>query len=85
MHARGSGHNGGEKRNVLIVSVLLSRSIYFALRSETQGGVKVLRMRLQTVLLHVAAASDPVVCDGQVEDQAPALCGLERERGLFIE
>jgi hypothetical protein len=34
-------HNGGEKGNVLIVSVLLSITIYFALRSETQGGVKV--------------------------------------------
>jgi hypothetical protein len=45
VHAGGSGHNGGEKRNVLIVSVLLSIAIYFALRSETQGGVKVLRMR----------------------------------------
>ena len=43
MHAGGSGHNGGERRNVLIVSVLLSTAIYFALRSETQGGVKVLR------------------------------------------
>ena len=39
MHAGGSGHNGGEKRNVLIVSVMLSITIYFALRSETQGGV----------------------------------------------
>ena len=45
VHAGGSGDNGGEKSNVLIVSVLLSIAIYFALRSETQGGVKVLRMR----------------------------------------
>ena len=44
VHAGGSGHNGGEKGNVLIASVLLSITIYFALRSETQGGVKVLRM-----------------------------------------
>ena len=29
-------------------------------------------MRQGPVLLHVAAAADPVVCDGQVEDQAPA-------------
>ena len=39
VHAGESGHNGGEKRNVLIVSVLLSIAIYFALRSEKQGGV----------------------------------------------
>ena len=44
VHAVGCAHNGGEKGNVLIVSVLLSITIYFALRSETQGGVKVLRM-----------------------------------------
>ena len=33
------------RKDVLIVSVLLSITIYLALRSETQGGVKVLRMR----------------------------------------
>ncbi len=32
----------------------------------------VLFVRQGPVLLHVAAAADPVVCDGQVEDQAPA-------------
>ena len=36
MHVGGSGHNGGEKRNVLIVSVLLSMAIYFAQR-DTRG------------------------------------------------
>jgi hypothetical protein len=45
MHAGGSGLNGGEKRNVLIVSILLPIVIDFALRSETQGGVEVLGMR----------------------------------------
>ena len=44
-YLEGSGHNGGEKGNVLIVSVLLSITIYFALRSETQGGVKVLKRK----------------------------------------
>ena len=44
VHAGGSGHIGGQKRNVLIVSVLLSITIYFAQSSETQGGVKVLRL-----------------------------------------
>ena len=45
VHAGGCGHNGGEQRNVLIVSVMLPIAIDFALRSETQGGVKVLGMR----------------------------------------
>jgi hypothetical protein len=45
VHAGGSGHNGGEKRNVLVVSVLLPIAVNFALRSEPQGGVKVLGMR----------------------------------------
>ena len=27
---------------------------------------------MANLLLHVAAASDPVMCDGQVEDKAPA-------------
>jgi hypothetical protein len=39
------GHNGGEKRNVLIVIVLLLIAIHYALRSKPQGGVKVLGMR----------------------------------------
>jgi len=45
MHAGGSGHNGGKKRNVLIVIVLLPIAIDLALRCETQGGVEVLGMR----------------------------------------
>jgi hypothetical protein len=45
VHAGGSGHNGGEKRNVLVVSVLLPIAVNFAQRSEPQGGVKVLGMR----------------------------------------
>jgi hypothetical protein len=46
VHAGGSGHNGGEKRNVLVVSVLLPTAVNFALRSEPQGGVKVLGMMM---------------------------------------
>ena len=45
MHAGGGAENGGEKRNVLVVSVLLPIAVNFALRSESQGGVKVLGMR----------------------------------------
>ena len=45
VHAGGCGHNGGEKRNVLIVSVLLPVTVNFPLRSETLGGIEVLGMR----------------------------------------
>jgi hypothetical protein len=44
VHAGGSGHNGGEKRSVLVVSVLLPIAVNFALRSEPPGGVKVLEV-----------------------------------------
>jgi hypothetical protein len=37
--------NGGEKRNVLIVSVLLPIAICLALRSKTQRRIEVLGMR----------------------------------------
>ena len=44
-HAGGRGHKGGEKRNVLIVSILLPIGIDLALRVEPQGDVKGLGMR----------------------------------------
>ena len=47
---------GGEKRNVLIVSVLLPIAVNFTLRSKTQRRIEVLGMRYQTLLLHVATA-----------------------------
>ena len=72
MHACACADNGGEKRNVLIVSVLLPIAVNFALRSNTQRRIDVLGMRLQTLLLHVATAPKTVVGHGQVEDQAPA-------------
>jgi hypothetical protein len=59
-------------RNVLIVSVLLPIAVNFALRSKTQRRIEVLGMRSQTVLMHVASGALTVVCDGQVDDQAPA-------------
>jgi hypothetical protein len=37
--------NGAEKRRVLIVSVLLSVALNFALRSKTQRRIEVLGMR----------------------------------------
>ena len=73
MHACACADNGGEKRNVLIVSVLLPVAINFARRSKTQRRIEVLGSdKLQTVLMHVATAPKTVVGHGQVEDQAPA-------------
>jgi hypothetical protein len=42
-----------EKRNVLIVSVLLLIGIYLTLRSNTQRRIQILRVRQAPVLLHV--------------------------------
>ena len=72
MHACACADNGREKRNVLIVSILLPIAVNFALRSNTQRRIDVLGMRLQTLLLHVATAPKTVVGHGQVEDQALA-------------
>jgi hypothetical protein len=44
VHAGGCAHDGREKRNVLIVIVLLPISINFTLRSKTQRYIKVLGM-----------------------------------------
>jgi len=55
MHAGGCAHDIGEKRNVLIVSVLLPIGVELTLRNNTHWTVKVLRMRQYAVLLHVAA------------------------------
>ena len=73
VHTGGSGHDGGEKRNVLAVSVLLHISIDLALRSETQGQVDVLRDRQVAILQGVAATPITVVHDAEVEDQAARL------------
>jgi hypothetical protein len=45
VHAGGCAHDGGEKRNVLIVSILLPTAVNFTLRSKTQRRIEVLRMR----------------------------------------
>ena len=49
----GCAHDSGEKRNVLIVSVLLPIGVDLTLRSNTDRAVKVLRVRQLAVLLHV--------------------------------
>ena len=55
MHAGGGTKDRGEKRNVLIVSLLLLIGSYLTLRSNTQRRIPVLRVRQAPVLLHVAA------------------------------
>ena len=45
VHAVGCAHDSGEKRNVLIVSVLLPIAVNFTLRSKTQRCIEVLGMR----------------------------------------
>jgi hypothetical protein len=85
VHACACADNGGEKRNVLIVSVLLPIDVNLALRSKTQRRIDVHGMRFQTVLLHVATAPQTVVGHGQVEDQAPAArCILEVAAELHV-
>ena len=51
----GCAHDSGEKRNVLIVSVLLPIGVDLTLRSNTQRAIEVLGVCEQTVLLHEAA------------------------------
>jgi hypothetical protein len=75
VRAGGGADNGGEKRNILVVSVLLPIIIDLALRSKTQRRIEVLRKREQPVLLRVATAPKAFIrfmCDTLVEDQAPA-------------
>jgi hypothetical protein len=55
VHAAASTHDSGEKRNVLIVSVLLPIGVDLTLRSNAQRAIKVLWVCEQTVLQHVAA------------------------------
>jgi hypothetical protein len=59
-HAGGCARNGGEKRNVLIVSVLLPIAIDLALRSNVQRRVDVLRMCRAPILQGVAATPTTV-------------------------
>jgi len=55
VHAAAGGDYSGEKRNVLIVSVLLHIGVDLTLRSNTQRAIEVLGVCEQTVLLHEAA------------------------------
>ena len=85
VHAGGCAHDGGEKRNVLIVTVLLPIAVNFTLRSKTQRRIEVLWIRYHTFLLHVATAPKTVVGHGQIEDQASAArCVLEVAADLNV-
>ncbi len=55
MHAAAGGDYSWEKKNVLIVSVLLPIGVDLTLRSNTQRAIEVLGVCEQTVLLHVDA------------------------------
>ena len=72
MHAGGCARNGGEKRNVLIVSELLPKAIGLALRSNMQRRVDVLRVCQAPILQGVTTTPITVMGDAEVEDQAPA-------------
>ena len=53
MHAGVSGDDGGQKRNVLIVSALLRIAIDLALRSKTHRRVEILGVGEVHILLNV--------------------------------
>ena len=72
MHAGGGTNDHGEKRNVLIVSVLLLIGSNLTLRSNMQRRIQILRVRQATVLLHVAGRPKPAMGDAEVKDQTPA-------------
>ena len=72
MHAGGGTNDCGEKRNILIVSILLLIGSNLTLRSNMQRAIEVLWVCEQTVLLHVAGRPKPVMGDAEVEDQTPA-------------
>ena len=73
MHAGGGADNGGEKRNVRIVIVLLPIIIDLALCSKTQGASRPCGSREQPILQEVATAPEAVTRDAEVEDQALAV------------
>jgi hypothetical protein len=73
VHAGGGADNGGEKRNVLVVSVLLAKAVHLALRCYVQRRVDVLEVCQAPILQGVATT--PITAfmrDAEVEDQAPA-------------
>ena len=76
VHACGYACDGGKKRNVLIVSVLLPIAIDLALRSNMQRRVDVIGVGQTPILQGVAATPITVMGDAEIEDQAPAAARL---------
>ncbi len=72
MHAGGGTNDRWEKRNVLIVIVLLLIGSNLTLRSNAQLRIQILRVGQAPVLLHVAGRPKPVMGDAEVKDQTPA-------------
>jgi hypothetical protein len=74
MHAGGGTNDRGEKRNVLIVGVLLliACGSNLSLRSNMQRRVQILRVRQAPVLLHVAGRPKPVMGNAEVKHETPA-------------
>jgi hypothetical protein len=69
VHAGAGADNGGEKKNVLIASVLLPIAIDLALRCNMQRRVNVLWVCQVAILQGVAATPITVMGDAEVEDQ----------------
>jgi hypothetical protein len=72
VHAGGCACDGGEKRNVLIVSVLLPITIDLALRCNLSRRVDVTGVGQTPILQGVAATPITVMGYVEVEDQALA-------------
>jgi hypothetical protein len=78
--AGGGADNGGEKRNVLIVSLLLPIIIDLALRSKRQRRIEVLRMREQPVLLEHREVLSTWAKPSSVENLNEARRGKESQK-----
>ncbi len=70
MHAGGGTNDRWDKRNVLIVGVLLLIGSNLSLRSNTQRRLQILRVPQAPVLLHVAGRPKPVMGDAEVKHES---------------
>jgi hypothetical protein len=73
MHAGRGTHDCGEKRNILIVSILLLIGSNLTLRSNLQGCIQVQWVCEQTVLLHVTGRPKPVMGDAGTREEPGTL------------
>ncbi len=79
MHAGGGADNGGEKRSVLIVSILLPRDIDLTLLSNMQMLVDVLQVCQVAIFQGVAATPITFMRDAELEDRAPTASLVSQE------